>query len=450
MNKSGIDMCHGPLFKKIILFTVPIILTSILQLLFNAADLVVVGRYCGSVSVAAVGATASLTNLFINFFIGFSTGTGVTVSHAIGSGDDKGVNRAVHTAIPIALICGGILSVLGLFMSEPVLALMDTPDNVLKLSALYMKIYFGGMIFNMVYNYGASILRAAGDTKSPLYFLTFAGVLNVGLNIVFVTVVHMNVAGVALATVISQAVSAILVVTQLMRRQDAVKLDIRKLRIYPEPLKKILLIGFPSGIQSSLFSISNTIIQSSVNSFGDTAISGCSAAHNIEGFLYVIMNSFSHTSLNFTSQNVGARKYDRVKKTFVICLLCTATVGIVGGLLIYTFAVPLLSIYIKDSAEAISYGVMRITVIVLTYFLCGIMEATTGSIRGMGYSFIPMAISVFCVCVMRVFWVFSVFRIPRFHSIIGLLVSYPISWLLAFLCEIIVFIIIYNKKKRLV
>ena len=298
-------MLNGPLFGSIVLYTIPIILTGLLQLLFNAADLVVVGRFCGSISVAAIGATGAITNLIINLFIGLSVGAGVTVAHGLGSRENDVVHRAVHTAVPAALISGIFLTIVGVAFSETLLRWMDTPESVLPLSALYMRIYFAGMTFNMVYNFCASLLRAAGDTNSPLIFLTIAGVANVVLNVIFVTVFHMNVAGVALATTISQAISAIAVVIVLMRRTDACKLELKKLRIYPQQLMKMVRIGLPAGVQGSLFSISNVLIQSSVNSFGDIFMSGNAAAGNIEGFVYVCLNAFHQTAVNFIGQNTG-------------------------------------------------------------------------------------------------------------------------------------------------
>ena len=320
MNQTNRNMLEGPLFPNIIRFTIPIILTSVLQLLFNAADLVVVGQFCGSVSVAAVGATGSITGLLVNFFIGLSVGAGVAVAHGLGGRENQVVHRTVHTALPTAILSGAILTVAGLTYSETFLIMMGTPDTVLPLSTVYMRIIFCGVTFNMVYNFCASILRAAGDTKSPLVFLLFAGILNVILNLVFVIQFQMNVAGVALATIISQAVSAVLVVIALMRRTDACKLYLNKLRFYKPQLAKILRIGLPAGIQSALFAISNVLIQSSVNSFGDVFMSGNAAASNLEGFVYVCLNAFHQSAVNFVGQNAGAKQYLRVRQTLWICL----------------------------------------------------------------------------------------------------------------------------------
>ena len=448
MKKHSQSMLNGPLLPSIISYTIPIILTSLLQLLFNAADLVVVGRFCGSISVAAVGATGSITSLVVNLFLGISLGAGVTVAHGLGAKEEDGVHKTVHTAVPTALIGGGILTIIGVVFAEDFLLMMGTPESVLPLSTLYMQIYFGGMVFNMLYNFCASILRAAGDTKSPLIFLTLSGVINVGLNLVFVMVLHMNVAGVALATTIAQGVSAVLVVITLMRRKDCCRLQLRKLRFYKVQFLKIIRIGLPAGIQSSLFAISNVIIQSSINSFGEVAMSGNAAAGNIDSFLYVIFNAFHQTTVNFVGQNVGAHQYARAKKTLYTCLSCVVALGVVFCTLAYLFAPQLLSIYITDSPEAITYGVLRMSVICLTYFLCGLMETTTGALRGMGASMIPMVISVLGVCGVRLGWIFTVFQIPQFHTPLWLYISYPVSWAFTFGAQLFAFIKVYKERTQ--
>lgn len=448
MQTSNRSMLQGPLVRNIILYTIPIILTSILQLLFNAADLVIVGRFCGSISVAAVGATGAITNLMVNFFIGLSVGAGVTVAQALGGREEEAVHRTVHTALPAALVSGVVLTVVGVSFSETFLRMMNTPEDVLPLSAVYMKIYFCGVTFTMVYNFCASILRAAGDTKSPLIFLSIAGVINVGLNVVFVTVFHMNVAGVALATSISQAFSAAMVVWALMKRTDACKLMLKKMRFYGIELGRIVRIGLPAGIQSSLFSISNVMIQSSINSFGGVLMSGNAAAGNIEGFVYVTMNAFHQTAVNFIGQNVGARQYDRVKKILLICLASVSIVGIGVSLSVYSLGENLLSIYITDSQEAISYGMLRLTFVCIPYFLCGLMDVSTGALRGMGASFAPMVISVLGVCGIRIGWIATIFQIPAFHTPQSLYISYPISWLITFACQMAAFFMIYKKHTK--
>ncbi len=448
LKKYNQSKLQGPLLPSIIQYTIPIILTSILQLLFNAADLVVVGRFCGSVSVAAVGATGAVSNLVVNLFMGLSVGAGVSVAHALGSREDVAVHRTVHTAVPTAIISGLALTVIGVLLSRPLLEMMGTPETVLPLSTIYMQIYFGGMTFNMVYNYCASILRAAGDTKSPLIFLTIAGVINVLLNVVFVTVLHMNVAGVALATTISQGISAVLVVIALMRRTDACKLELKKLRIYKPQLLKMIRIGLPAGINGSLFSISNVIIQSSINSFGDVLMSGNAAAANIEGFVYVTINAFHQTAVNFCGQNAGAKQYDRVKKTLFICMACAVAVGMCISGMVYIFGEQLLSIYITDSAQAIADGMVRLTYVMLPYFICGLMDVCNGGLRGMGASFTPMLVSILGVCGIRLGWVYTIFQIPKYHTPQCLYSSYVVSWTVTFILLMIAFMVVFRKHTR--
>ena len=448
MKKTSQTMLHGPLFPSIVKYTIPIILTSLLQLLFNAADLVIVGRFCGSVSVAAVGATGSITNLMVNFFIGLSVGAGVTVAHGLGSREEAMVQNTIHTALPMALLSGAVLTVFGITCSETFLRMMGTPETVLPLSAVYMKIYFAGITFTMVYNFCAAILRAAGDTKSPLIFLSLAGIINVALNVVFVTIFHMNVAGVALATTISQGISAALVVMALMKRTDACRLDWKKLRFHKIQLTKMLRIGLPAGIQSSLFSISNVLIQSSINSFGDVFMSGNAASGNIEGFVYASLNAFHQTAVNFIGQNAGAKQYRRVSKTLWICLASVAVTGLALGSLVYALGPTLLSVYITDSQEAIQYGMLRLSLICIPYFICGLMDVSTGALRGLGASFIPMLISVLGVCGIRIGWIYTIFQIPAFHTPQCLYISYPISWAVTFLCQMVAFIIIYRRTKK--
>ena len=448
MNRRNIDMVSGPIFKNVIAYTIPIIFTGILQLLFNAADLIVVGQFCGSISVAAVGATTSITNLIVNLFVGLSVGTGVTVAQAIGANDTQRTYRAVHTAIPTALVGGAILTVIGVFFSETFLTWMGTPTDVLPLSALYMKIYFGGIIFMMIYNFCASILRATGDTKSPLVFLTIAGFINVILNIIFIIFFDMSVDGVALATTISQGISATLVVIALIRRNDACKLHFSQLKFYKNEFLQILKIGLPAGIQGSLFSISNVIIQSSVNSFGSVVVSGNAAALNIEGFIYIVLNAFHQTTLNFTGQNVGANNYRRAKKVFIICMICVFVIGITLSFAMYIFGPQLLSIYITDSQEAIECGLVRISCLFIPYFLLGLMDVSGGGLRGMGISVAPMIISVVGVCGFRIGWIYTIFQLPQFHTPEWLYHSYTISWGITFLAQTIAYFIIYNKKKK--
>ena len=441
-------MLEGPLFRNIILYTIPVMLTGVLQLLFNAADLVIVGRFCGSISVAAVGATGAITNLIVNLFIGLSVGAGVTVAHGLGGEDDEVVSRTVHTAVPTALITGVILACIGIGVAKPVLQWMETPDTVLPLSAIYMQIYFAGMPVSMLYNFCASILRAAGDTKSPLIYLTLSGVINVVLNVFFVTVLHMNVAGVALATILAQAVSAILVLRALMRRTDACRFRFREMHIYKPQLVKMIRIGMPAGIQGSMFAISNVIIQSSINSFGDAVMSGNAAAGNIEGFLYIALNAFHQSAVNFIGQNVGAQRYDRVTKIFAICFGCVTVAGLAGGIGIYAAGETLLGIYITDSQAAIEYGMSRLLYVAVPYFLLGLMDVSTGALRGLGASISPMIISILGVCGIRIAWIYTVFQIPQYHVPESLYVSYVVSWTATLIAQVIAFVMIYKRQTR--
>ena len=448
MRKNNRSMLEGPLLSGIISYTIPIILTSILQLLFNAADLVIVGQFRGSDAVAAVGATGALTALIVNLFIGMSVGAGVTVAHGIGGKLNTTVHRTVHTTLPLSLVAGVFLTVVGIALSTPMLKMMGTDPDVLPLSSLYMKIYFGGITFTMVYNFCASILRAAGDTKSPLIFLTISGVVNVVLNVVFITIFNMNVDGVALATVISQAISAILVVIALMRRNDACRLELKKMRFYGKQLRKIISIGLPAGIQSSLFSISNVIIQSSINSFGKIAMAGHAAAGNLDGFAYVTQNAFMQASINYIGQNSGAHQYARVKKIYRTCLALVTITGITVGGLMFLFKEPLLSIYLPNDPNAVKYGIIRLTYVCLPYFFCGLMEVTTGALRGLGSSVTPMIVSILGICGVRIVWIFTIFKIPAYHTLKSLYISYPISWIATFLFELFAFLYIYKKHVK--
>ena len=448
MRTQSRSMLEGPLFRNIILYSIPVMLTGVLQLLFNAADLVIVGRFCGSISVAAVGATGAITNLIVNLFIGLSVGAGVTVAHGLGGEDDEAVSRTVHTAVPTAVITGLVLTSIGIAAARPVLMWMETPDNVLPLSAIYMQIYFAGMPFSMLYNFCASILRAAGDTKSPLVYLTLSGVINVVLNVFFVTVFHMNVAGVALATILSQVVSAILVLRALMHRTDACHFELREMHIYKPQLMKMIRIGMPAGVQGSMFAISNVIIQSSINSFGDAVMSGNAAAGNVEGFLYIALNAFHQTSVNFIGQNVGALQYKRVNKILWLCLGCSAVLGIAGGAGIYAAGETLLRIYITDSPEAIAYGMERFLYVAVPYFILGLMDVSTGALRGLGASITPMIISILGVCGIRIAWIYTIFQIPQYHEPKSLYISYIVSWVVTFVAQMLAYRVIYKRHTR--
>ena len=349
MAKKERSLTEGPILRGVILYTLPIMLSNLIQLLFNAADLIVVGQFCGSLTVGAVGATGAITSLIINLFIGLSVGVSASVANAYGKGDLDRVSRAIHSSIPLAFVCGAMLTFIGVLFAEPLLALMKTPENVLPLSVVYMRVYFCGMIFTLLYNFSASILYALGDTKTPFLSLSMSGVLNVGLNILFVTAFDMSVMGVALATVISQALSAFFVILAICKRTDGARLIIRKCRFYWDEIQKILRIGIPAGINSSLFAISNVIIQSSINSLGDIVVVGSSASENIEAFIAVSLNSFNSAAINYTSQNYGAKNFNRIKGTFKACFACVIILGALLALIAIISAPPVLSAYITDS-----------------------------------------------------------------------------------------------------
>ena len=446
VKKSGKNMLQGPLLGGIISYTIPIILTSLLQLLFNAADLVVVGRFRSSLSVGAVGATNSLTHLIVNLFMGLSVGVGVAVAHGLGSNNREEVQRTVHTTLPVAVISGLVLTAVGVPLCGTFLRWMDTPTEFIHLSTIYMQIYFAGMTFTMIYNFCAAILRAAGDTKSPLIYLTIAGVVNVGLNLLFVIVCGMDVGGVALATTISQGIAAVLVVIALMRRKDDCHFSLRKMRIHGKQLGKIVRIGLPAGIQSSMFSISNVLIQSSINSFGPVFSAGNSAANSIEGFVYVSFNAVSQATVNYVGQNAGARQYQRIKKIFWTCIGFATVVGLVMGGLARAFGRPLLSIYIKDSQASINDGLIRLTYICVPYFLCGLMEVSNAVLRGFGKSLSPMLICIIGVCGFRILWIYTIFQ--KYHTPQCLFLSYVISWLLTFAAETLVAMRLMKKHIR--
>lgn len=447
-EKKEMDMCEGPLAGKILRYTLPLALSGILQLCFNAADMIVVGRYASGEALAAVGSTGALINLIINVFMGLAVGVSVCVAHAWGAKNKESVRQIVHTAMLTSVIAGMIVLLIGFFGCRTFLSWMGTPDNVIALSTTYMKIYFLGMPACMVYNFGASVLRSIGDTKRPLIFLVIAGIVNVLLNLLTVIGLRLGVAGVAIATAASQVVSAALVVRSLMKRQDACRLVLRDLRIYPDKLMTIVRVGLPAGLQGAVFSISNVLIQSSINSFGSVAMEGNTAAGNLEGFIYNVMNAFYHTSLTFTGQNVGARKPERIPRIALTCIALSMAISLTLSGLMYLFREPLLAIYRPDAPEAVAYGSLRMSIIVLTYFLCGIMEVFTGSLRGMGASLTPMLISLVGACVTRVIWIYTVFAaVPTLQVLYS---CYPVSWLFTILMQIVAFFVMrHNLQKRL-
>ncbi|MDD6291196.1 MAG: MATE family efflux transporter [Lachnospiraceae bacterium] len=444
-SKYEIDMCNGSIMDKLIAFSMPLMLSGILQLLFNAVDLVVVGKFSGSDALAAVGATTALINMFINLFIGVSLGANVLAARFYASGREKEMSETVHTAIAFALISGVVMLFVGLFFSKGALELMDTPADVIDQSTLYMRIYFLGMPFFMLYNYGAAILRAVGDTRRPLYFLLISGVLNTALNLFLVIVFGLGVAGVAIATVISQMVSCILVLRCLYRTEGCYQLRFSKLMIKGVYLKQIFQVGIPAGIQSTVITFSNVLLQSSVNSFGSIAMAGYTAANNIFGFLYVSVNSISQTCMSFTSQNYGVGKWKRMDRVLIDCIILSVVVTLLLGGGACIFGKQLLRIYTKEP-EVIACGMEILFYTTATYFLCGLMDLFPGALRGMGRSTVPMILSVIGTVGMRIAWIYGVF--PQYRSLKVLFISYPASWLITIVMQVICFFFVRRKVHR--
>lgn len=447
VKKYEIDMCSGAILPKLLKLTLPLMLSSVLQLLFNAADIIVVGNFGSQNSIAAVGSTSSLVNLITNLFLGLSTGANVMTSRYMGANDNERVNRTIHTSILLSVISGAILTVVGVIFADKMLLMMNTPPEVLELSTVYLRIYFGGMVAMMIYNFGSSILRSKGDTQRPLYYLALAGVINVVLNLIFVILFKMDVAGVALATVISQCVSAFLVIRCLVKETDAFHFDFRKLRLDRVITMKILGIGLPAGFQGVVFSLSNVVIQSSINSFGSVVMSGSAAAASIEGFVWVSMNAFSQGALTFISQNIGAAKYSRINRIAITACACAAVTGFVLGNLAYIFGGPLLSIY-DPRPEIIEPGLTRMSLVCVFYFTCGLMDCIVGAIRGMGYAVAPTIVSLLGACGLRILWIFTIFTIPEYHTEFMLFLSYPLSWTITFLVHLICFVIMRRKYPK--
>lgn len=440
-------MLEGAILPKMLLFAIPLMASSVLQLLFNAADIIVVGKFAGDNALAAVGSNGALINLLVNFFVGLSVGVNVLVARYYASNQEENLRETVHTAMLLSVLSGVLLTFVGCLGAKQILIWMKSPDEVIELAAVYLRIYFLGMTAMMVYNFGAAILRAVGDTRRPLVFLIIAGVINVGLNLIFVIVFGLGVVGVALATVISQCVSACMVIVCLIRESGVIHLDIQSLRIYPEKFGKILQIGLPASFQGMLFSLSNVIIQSSINSFGATVVAGSSAGANIEGFVYVAMNAFHQAAISFVSQNYGAGKKERIIKILICAQISVVIVGIVLGNLAVYFGHPLLGLYTTKEAVR-QAGMRRIRVICGTYALCGMMDVMVGALRGLGYSIMPMIVSLVGACGLRLFWIFTFFRMPRFHTERSLYLTYPVSWTITFLIHVVCFCIVWSKIKK--
>lgn len=435
-NKYEIDMCNGSIMDKLISFSLPLMLSGILQLMFNAVDIVVVGRFSGSQALAAVGSTTALINIFTNLFIGISLGANVLAARFYASGKEKEMSETVHTAITLALISGIIMAGVGLLLAKLALELMGTPSDVIELSTLYMRIYFCGMPFFMLYNYGAAILRAVGDTKRPLIFLIISGVANAGLNMILVIIFHMGVAGVGIGTVISQLISCILVLRCLYKSEGCYQLRFSKLRIQKVYLRQIFQVGIPAGIQSTVINFSNALLQSSVNSFGSTAMAGYTAANNILGFLYVSVNAVTQACMSFTSQNYGVGKYKRMDRVLINCLILSVIISGVLGCGSYAFGTEILKVY-TENPKVIQCGLEILSMTTVTYFLCGIMDLFPGALRGMGRSGVPMILSIIGTVGTRIVWIFMLF--PQHRSLEFLFISYPVSWLFTIVMQVICF-----------
>lgn len=455
MAKKDLELTRGPIMPKMIRFIIPLILTGVLQLLYNAADVVVVGRFDGPDALSALGCTGALINLILNVFIGLSIGSAVAVAQDFGAGDKKGVYKVVHTSILVSAVSGVGVAMIGVFFSGTFLEWMGTPDSVLPLASKYLIVYFLGAPGSLVYNFGAAILRSVGDTKRPLIMLAISGLVNVVLNLIFVIVFHLGVVGVGLATIASQYLSAVMVVVHLIKTDECCKLNLRELKIYRDKLNRIIRVGLPAGLQSSMFSISNVLIQSSINDYAKLAAAeglvssdsivtaGNTAAANIEGFIYVAMNAVYQAVLTFTGQNVGARKYNRIHKVTVCGVVIVSVIGLVLGIGAYLIAEPLLQIYLPDDPEAIPYGVERMLIVCVPYLFCGIMEIFTGGQRGMGMSVTPMLTSLIGTCLFRVVWILTVFAQSR--SIFVLFISYPVTWIITGGAHMIFYLIHKNK-----
>lgn len=446
MKKNQIDMTEGSIVAKLVAFSVPLIISSILQLLFNAADIVVVGRFAGDNSLAAVGSTASLIHMLVNLFTGLATGTTVVAANYFGAKDKDNLHDTVQTSMILSVWSGIILTAIGIFGAKRILLLMGSPEEVLPLAIVYLKVYFGGITASMVYNFGSALLRAKGDTQRPLIILLVAGVINVFLNLLFVIPLKMDVAGVALATVLSQVFAAVVVVVILLHEKDDFHLSLNHLKMNHNVFSRIVRIGVPAGVQGILFSFSNVIIQSSVNSFGSVVIAGNSAGANIEGFVWTSMNGLSQGVMTFAGQNLGAGRSDRIKRLPLISQLMVIVEGLVLGNVVVFFSPKLLSLY-TTSPEVIAEGVIRVRMVCTLYCLCGMMDCMANLLRGIGHSLLPMFVTFFGACGLRILWIFTGFRfVEKFHNMTSLLAAYPVSWFVTWAVLLLCFSVIYKKE----
>lgn len=441
-KRYSLDMTSAPFLKKIFIFSIPLILTGLLQLAYNTADVVVVGRFAGSEALAAVGSTGSLINLLLNVFIGLSMGSGVMVARHIGSQDEERVHNCTHTAMLLSLLSGIFIGIFGFFMSGKLLVLMGSPDDVLPLATLYLKIYFTGCPGSVVYNFGSAIVRATGDTKKPLIILASTGLVNVALNLILVIFFHMGVSGVAIATIVSQYLSAIMIVIHLTKMNNACRLHFSKLRINKTELLKIIQIGLPAGIQNSLFSVSNVIIQSTVNSFGSVAMAGIAAGSNYDSYIYTATNAIAQTTMTFSSQNMGAGKYENIGKIYRYCITITVIIGVVMGALGTVFSEFIVGFFSTDK-DVIAIGAQRLALVMPFYVFCSLMDVAAGQLRGVGESFKPMVFSLLGACGVRLFWIYAI--LPLNRTLIFLYWAYPISWFVTFVIQSTLYFFVKKK-----
>ena len=440
----SIDMTYGPVFGKIVRFSIPLMASGILQLLYNAADLVVVGRFTGSTALAAVGSTGSLINLLVNLFVGLSLGVNIVAAADIGKNDTQGIHHTVHTAAALGAVCGVVMGFVGWFAANPLLRLMSTPTDVIAQATLYVKIYFVGVPMLILYNFGSALLRSIGDTKRPLYILMITGIVNVVFNLLFVIKYNMGVAGVAIATDMAQFLSAIMI-WYCVAKSEIFQFRFAHVRIYKYKLLSISRHGLPAGVQSVLFNISNVLIQASINTFGSVAVAGNSAASNILNFVYTAMNTFHHAAVNFVAQNMGAKKFNRIPRIIAACCALATISGLLSGGLAWLFGKPLLGIYTSE-ADVITYGMERLAVFAFTYFTCGVMDALSGELRGMGYSMLSMIVSLIGACGLRIVWIYTLF--VQFHSLFNLYLSYPVSWIITALALVGCIVYAYHRVQR--
>lgn len=444
--KKNIDMCSGSLAPKILLFTIPVMLTNLLQLFYNTADVVILGNFGSKLSVGAVGATATIITLIVNTFMGLSVGVNVTVAEAIGSGNRTETEKAVHTSAALGIICGILAGIIGFVFSPTLLSIMNTPEHLMPMAVTYIKLYFLAAPANLLYNFLAAVLRAKGETKIPLYILAGAGLLKIISTIILAGVLNFDIVGAASATIISQVASAVAILIYMTKRTDDIRLTISKIKLFKDKTVQIIKLGVPSGIQGSVFALSAMVIQSAVNFFGEAMVTGNSTASSIDTLSYSIHNAFSYTAISFVAQNRGANKIDRVKKSIRLCLIMGMSAAIISGLVVFVFGENLLNLYIPGQNEAIAYGLIRLKYICIPYFLLAAMDAMSGALRGLGYSTVPAIISLAGACGLRICWIYTVFE--HFKTPDTLFLAFPVTWGATFLALFVYYLTIRKKQLK--